>query len=268
MPQLNEALKNRKENSPANLLPSESSKLTFPVNRNLPSARSPAPGLHIAQQMITYYSIREDQNVSGGDRHLDHHTLRLADYHYATTIPSVVLTIDSSLSALMYILRKFNSNLIGYSTGIGSANVWEISKLNQAIPGAETGDLPSQSRALVQLMHNHPEINIKNDWKLVNIFIGANDMCSYCKTNGTGSVGPNTFKNNIVKAVQILKDHLPRTIVSLTGMFDMGMLRTVDHNKFFCDGLHVFECPCEADKGFTNKIISASCRKYMLVAVI
>uniref|UniRef100_A0A1I7X3X1 Uncharacterized protein n=1 Tax=Heterorhabditis bacteriophora TaxID=37862 RepID=A0A1I7X3X1_HETBA len=42
MPQLNEALKNRKENSPANLLPSESSKLTFPVNRNLPSARSPA----------------------------------------------------------------------------------------------------------------------------------------------------------------------------------------------------------------------------------
>uniref|UniRef100_A0A1I7WBU4 Tyrosine-protein phosphatase domain-containing protein n=1 Tax=Heterorhabditis bacteriophora TaxID=37862 RepID=A0A1I7WBU4_HETBA len=43
--------------------------------------------------MITYYSIREDQNVSGGDRHLDHHTLRLADYHYATTIPSVVPTL-------------------------------------------------------------------------------------------------------------------------------------------------------------------------------
>uniref|UniRef100_A0A1I7XQ61 Uncharacterized protein n=1 Tax=Heterorhabditis bacteriophora TaxID=37862 RepID=A0A1I7XQ61_HETBA len=29
----------------------------------------------------SYYSIREDQNGTGGDRHLDHHTLRLVDYH-------------------------------------------------------------------------------------------------------------------------------------------------------------------------------------------
>uniref|UniRef100_A0A1I7XCX4 Uncharacterized protein n=1 Tax=Heterorhabditis bacteriophora TaxID=37862 RepID=A0A1I7XCX4_HETBA len=38
-PRLNEALKNRKENSPANLHALESSKLTVQVHRNLPSAR-------------------------------------------------------------------------------------------------------------------------------------------------------------------------------------------------------------------------------------
>uniref|UniRef100_A0A1I7XDA2 Ovule protein n=1 Tax=Heterorhabditis bacteriophora TaxID=37862 RepID=A0A1I7XDA2_HETBA len=42
MPRLNEALKNRKENSPANLHSLESSKLTVQVHQNLPSARSSA----------------------------------------------------------------------------------------------------------------------------------------------------------------------------------------------------------------------------------
>uniref|UniRef100_A0A1I7W8I6 ANK_REP_REGION domain-containing protein n=1 Tax=Heterorhabditis bacteriophora TaxID=37862 RepID=A0A1I7W8I6_HETBA len=51
--------------------------------------------------MISYYSIREDQNGSGGDRHLDHHTLRFAAYHRAMIAPaalSILMTIGAEHS--------------------------------------------------------------------------------------------------------------------------------------------------------------------------
>lgn len=60
-------------------------------------------------------------------------------------------------------MKKFNPNIIGYSTGIGSANVWEVSKLNQAVPGAEAVDIITQARALVQIIQNHKEVNIEQD---------------------------------------------------------------------------------------------------------
>jgi len=33
--------------------------------------------------------------------------------------------------------------------------------------------------------------------------------------------------------------------------------------NFFCQGLHVFECPCEADNGFTDEEIGGVCQAYM-----
>ncbi|EGT52914.1 hypothetical protein CAEBREN_29302 [Caenorhabditis brenneri] len=111
------------------------------------------------------------------------------------------------------VLRKFNPNLVGASKGIGSENVWEVAHLNMGVPGAESKDIIGQARALVNTMHSHSEINVKEDWKLVNIFIGANDICVYCEDpyfNSTAPHGKTTFENNIITAVKILHDNLPR----------------------------------------------------------
>lgn len=43
----------------------------------------------------------------------------------------------------------------------------------------------------------------------------------------------------------------------------MKMLRMVDNGQMFCQGLHVFECPCESDKGFTDEEIGGVCEGYM-----
>ncbi|CAB3404565.1 unnamed protein product [Caenorhabditis bovis] len=178
----------------------------------------------------------------GGDKSLDEH-----------------ITISN-------ILRKFNPNLVGYSKGIGSENVWEVAHLNMGVPGAESKDIIRQARNLVNAMHSHSEINVKEDWKLVNIFIGANDICVYCEDpyfNNTAPHGRTTFEHNIMQAVQILHDNLPRTIVSLTGMFNMRMLRKIDRKKYFCEGLHVFECDCESNKNFSDDDIQDVCFGYM-----
>ncbi|KAE9552900.1 hypothetical protein FO519_003885 [Halicephalobus sp. NKZ332] len=180
----------------------------------------------------------------GGDKGIDEHV----------TVPNV--------------LRKYNKDVFGWATGISSNDVWNMAKLNLGFPGAESGDLIGQANQLVHLMQTHTEIDVQNDWKLVNIFIGGNDICAYCHdslNNNTGPHSPASFEANLRKTIDILKQNLPRTIVSLTGMFNMKMLRMVDKNQIFCEGLHVFECPCESDNGFTDQQIGDVCIGYMNV---
>jgi len=176
----------------------------------------------------------------GGDKGLDEHI----------TIPNI--------------LKKFNPHLFGASYGIGATDVWEVSYLNVAQPGASacTGDMADQARLLVHKMQTHKEVDMENHWKLVNIFIGGNDMCGYCHHPTTNT--PELFGRKIQEAVQILYDHLPRTIVSLTGMFHLEMLRQVDTGQFFCQALHVHECQCESETiNFNDTFISQSCVAYM-----
>ncbi|CAJ0963176.1 unnamed protein product, partial [Mesorhabditis belari] len=164
------------------------------------------------------------------------------------------------------IMKRFNPSIQGYAVGTGSENVWEVARLNGGVPGAESGDLKGQAESLITKMKNHPDIDFQNDWKLINLFIGGNDICAYCQDkikNSSGTHSPEHFRDNIKAAVQVFKDKMPRTIVSMTGMFNMGMLRRVDRGQFFCDGLHTFECPCEADKNFTNADIDDVCQNYM-----
>uniref|UniRef100_A0A7E4ZW18 Phospholipase B1, membrane-associated n=1 Tax=Panagrellus redivivus TaxID=6233 RepID=A0A7E4ZW18_PANRE len=178
----------------------------------------------------------------GGDKNLSQHV----------TIPNI--------------LRAFNPSVFGYALGISANDVWAHAHLNLGFPGAESGDLPGQAKKLVQLMNAHKEVDVQNDWKLVNIFIGGNDICAYCQDSLNNSNGPHTpenFANGIRQAVQILKDHLPRTIVSLTGMFNMVMLRQIDHKEVFCQLLHIDECPCESDTSFTDAEIANTSIGYM-----
>ena len=54
--------------------------------------------------------------------------------------------------------------------------------MNKAIPGDHADDMPSQARALVQDLQDSAlrgEIDLEQDWKLVTILIGQNDLCDY-----------------------------------------------------------------------------------------
>ncbi|KAF8364218.1 hypothetical protein PRIPAC_91141 [Pristionchus pacificus] len=171
---------------------------------------------------------------------------------------------DKSLDehvTLTNVLRKFNPNLFGYSTGTGSANVWKTAKLNAAIPGAQTDDLVGQAYDLIRRMKDHPEVDYDNSWKLVHIFIGGNDICNWCDHPDVES--ETKFRDNIGAAVQILKDNMPKTIVVLVGMLDLSLLRSIDKGKYFCDALHTFECPCEREMNFSDEAIREQCKKYM-----
>lgn len=63
-------------------------------------------------------------------------------------------------------------------------------------------------------MRSSPEIDIINDWKMVTIFIGANDLCSASCLNPV-SWSPSAHAKKLARAIDYLQKHLPRTIVNL-----------------------------------------------------
>ncbi|XP_049640652.1 phospholipase B1, membrane-associated-like [Suncus etruscus] len=101
-----------------------------------------------------------------------------------------------------YILRKFNSELIGYTLGHGmkySAGA----RLNQAMSGDISMDMSNQVTEVIRKMKNDKKINYNDDWKLLTMFIGGQDLCYYCieKFNVT----PEILQNGIQHALDILQ---------------------------------------------------------------
>uniref|UniRef100_A0A8R1I8R7 Uncharacterized protein n=1 Tax=Caenorhabditis japonica TaxID=281687 RepID=A0A8R1I8R7_CAEJA len=67
-------------------------------------------------------------------------------------------------------------------------------------------------------------IDINKDWKLVSLWIGTNDV----GTLGYGDEPPiskETYKSEIEQGLKYLKENLPRTIVSIIGMFPAQLLQ-------------------------------------------
>ncbi|XP_069708716.1 phospholipase B1, membrane-associated [Phaenicophaeus curvirostris] len=132
---------------------------------------------------------------------------------------------DASLqnvTTLPNIFREFNNTIVGYSTGTGSAND-SNAFLNQAIPGAEAEHLPAQARNLLRLMETDPRIDFSADWKLITVFIGANDLCNYCKDPDHYSA--TNFTSRIQETLDILHKQVPKALVSLVEVMDLLPLR-------------------------------------------
>ncbi|EHB15898.1 Phospholipase B1, membrane-associated [Heterocephalus glaber] len=95
------------------------------------------------------------------------------------------------------ILREFNPSLKGFSTGTGKQND-AGAFFNQAVAGDRAEDLADQARRLVDLMKNDERINFQEDWKIITVFIGGNDLCDFCN-----DPVPRAFVN-MVKVLQIV----------------------------------------------------------------
>lgn len=94
------------------------------------------------------------------------------------------------------ILKKFAPDVTGYSTG----ETWLYTKagdeLNRAVSGSQAHNIMDQVKELIYLLQNSADIDFKNDWKLVTLFIGANDLCETC----TGSV--DSFPENYIDYIK------------------------------------------------------------------
>ncbi|GMR39527.1 hypothetical protein PMAYCL1PPCAC_09722, partial [Pristionchus mayeri] len=169
-------------------------------------------------------------------------------------------TLDEHIT-MANILKKFNPNVFGYSIRTGSANVWETAHLNAGIPGAHSTWMYDQANDLVRRMTEHPDIDFFNQWKLVHIFIGGNDVCSWC-FRGDAFDGDH-YRDQLRTAIQYLKENMPKTIVVLTGMIDVSLLRRVDRAHELCADIHTFECKCEGNATVTDEALSGICHSYM-----
>ncbi|KAL4707624.1 hypothetical protein ACJJTC_014729 [Scirpophaga incertulas] len=139
------------------------------------------------------------------------------------------------------ILKEFNPNLRGFSTGTGE---WlaRNARLNVAFPVASDQDALKQAKIIVARMRASPDIDISRDWKMITVFIGANDLCSAsCLSPVAWS--PAAHARKLARALDYLYQHLPRTFVNLVPVLDVSVSLRVSR-PLMCRLMHPLFCTC------------------------
>ena len=146
-----------------------------------------------------------------------------------------------TLVTIPNILKKYNKNLVGCSTGINAFYKKTSGHFNLATGANRADHIPDQARELVERMVNSTDFDYKNDWKLITLFIGGNDLCEYCFDKKSRS--PKSFINYIKEALNILYNQLPKTFVNI--ILPAKVHKIGDYNlSRFCRGYHYLACRC------------------------
>lgn len=151
------------------------------------------------------------------------------DWRNATTVPNI--------------LKVFNPNLVGYSLN-DSLTYSAGTEFNTAEIGAISLDLPDLAKVLVERFKKDPRVNFENDWKLVTISIGANDICSGVCTLKDPNKMPKIHKKYLLKALRYLKENLPRVLVNVVSKPKVEAPMFFPNKDPMCQTLHLVECSC------------------------
>ncbi|XP_072313550.1 phospholipase B1, membrane-associated [Eucyclogobius newberryi] len=143
-----------------------------------------------------------------------------------------------TVTTLPNILRKFNPDLKGMSKGQGNLQ----SKFNMAVSGAKIAAIPDQVTRLIEAMKSDSSVDFENDWKLVTLFIGGNDLCSYCHDRAT--LSPQKYSQHMMETLDILYNEVPRVLVNVLEILQIEGLRRVKRDSLGCSVLQELVCTC------------------------
>jgi len=152
------------------------------------------------------------------------------------------------------ILKKYNPNLVGYLTRGDTAYLNEDGVgLNCAVSGQEANHIPAQARKLVERMQQERQIDMQNDWKVLTLLIGGNDLCRWCSDPEKHS--PANYIKDVKKGLDIIYENIPRVFVNLVSVLNVS--KVINFNKgLACSALHIYECECGAyPKGDQEEIL-------------
>eukprot|EP00040_Diaphanoeca_grandis_P003182 m.24073 g.24073 ORF g.24073 m.24073 type:complete len:402 (-) comp14470_c0_seq1:294-1499(-) len=146
-----------------------------------------------------------------------------------------------SLTSVPNLLKLFGSPAIGQSKGQNVAGFPNAGAgLNIAISGAIAQGMAAQAVDLIKKMKETREINYEEDWKVITLWIGGNDLCAVCNDNERNQ--PYAYTQYIEEALDILQRDVPRAFVNLVSILDIVELAEV--NAGFCSLINRNVCPC------------------------
>jgi len=145
----------------------------------------------------------------------------------------------SAVITMPNILRTHVDDLHGHSSGTGKKGTHQA-KLNFAVPGSTAKALHGQALELVNAMRNDPNVDFDNDWKVITVFIGGNDVCDYFDGEPEAN-SPATYIEGIRKAIDVFHASVPRVFVNLVEVLDLSILPDLSKG-LICPLLHRFLC--------------------------
>eukprot|EP00047_Mylnosiga_fluctuans_P003120 m.227561 g.227561 ORF g.227561 m.227561 type:complete len:457 (+) comp11607_c0_seq1:82-1452(+) len=163
-------------------------------------------------------------------------------------------------STMPNILKKFSPDLYGFAIGNGGPNT-ENAMFNIAVTGAIASDLPAQARSLVGYLAESPHVNFTDDWKVLTVFIGGNDLCSLC--NDPTYYSAENYEKYLLETITILQG-IPRVYLNLVSMMDIVKLTQL--NDPTCLNYHKTVCKCVTQGDEALRQVTAAALQYQAVA--
>ncbi|CAF1089174.1 unnamed protein product [Rotaria sordida] len=147
------------------------------------------------------------------------------------------------------ILRLYNPQLKGFSTktSISFLNGQNAKHngLNVAKSGARSYDMVDQVHLLLNRLKNEKLCDLNNDWKLITLFIGGNDLCDFCKD--LTKYDPVNYIGRVRETLELLYNaNLPRTLINLVPVLDVRPVKELKNGHIVCEILRQFSCTCAA----------------------
>ncbi|XP_030069583.1 interferon-induced very large GTPase 1-like [Microcaecilia unicolor] len=165
----------------------------------------------------------------------DHEPLKCQDMHPSLKVPSsgrqlYLQEADSPEEGTIHQVKPADVKIIaalGDSlTAAAGANATSFLELPTENRELSWSHLPEMTRHLVDALKKYPGISFEKDWKVVTIFIGANDLCDYCKNKTLFSA--DNYAYNLKVSLDLMYKELPRAIVNVVHVFWMEGLRKID----------------------------------------
>eukprot|EP01116_Phalansterium_solitarium_P015453 TRINITY_DN3417_c0_g1_i1.p1 TRINITY_DN3417_c0_g1~~TRINITY_DN3417_c0_g1_i1.p1 ORF type:complete len:385 (+),score=79.76 TRINITY_DN3417_c0_g1_i1:102-1157(+) len=120
--------------------------------------------------------------------------------------------------------------------------------LDAAVSGARIEEMPPQVEYLVNTLRTeyNDTVDFENDWKLLTLFIGANNICPSCTNSSHG--WPTTFESSLRQTLDKIHAEIPRVFVNMLTIFNISGVWYAGQTKLYCRELwqHVTqnECGC------------------------
>ena len=169
---------------------------------------------------------------------------------------------DVQAFTLPSLLRHYNPDLVGASVGTHVAEVcWGYlcptthkpaqDKLNSAQTGAMMYDmihtLDSQVDYITHELHQMEQIEMRKDWKVLTLFVGANEMCLRCGSTHVQPTSADDYEKYFRAALSRLRNEIPRLYVNVMLMFNVSQVYEVSLRSKRCEEIHsdfFVECSC------------------------
>lgn len=124
-------------------------------------------------------------------------------------------------------------------------------QLNNAVSGAKTQELNGEISRLVRLLNTERYKDVKDDWKLITLFIGANNVCVLCEppmTTLPGLADADIFEDNVRNVLERIRTDVGKSFVNLVALFNVSSVYEASRGDPYCefvlDPSHMVICSC------------------------
>eukprot|EP01125_Pyxidicula_operculata_P006150 TRINITY_DN2141_c0_g1_i1.p1 TRINITY_DN2141_c0_g1~~TRINITY_DN2141_c0_g1_i1.p1 ORF type:complete len:347 (+),score=64.10 TRINITY_DN2141_c0_g1_i1:554-1594(+) len=146
---------------------------------------------------------------------------------------------------LANIINYYNPQVQGAAQGW----TWPLEPgawLDGGVSHASVQDTPSQVAYLKnQLLTTYNQtVDFNNDWKLLTLFIGANNLCAACQNRS--ETKPAYFESHLRATLELIESSLPRTFVNLVTIFNISGVYYAGKDYDYCELVwHLIKHECE-----------------------